>query len=74
MLSQALSRSFAAASRLPQNAQAAVGASTTAALLPPIELSFQDSYGALVRHAWLGGGFVAAGFRSGQVVVLSTRG
>ena len=58
----------------PKNRQATAAAASAAPLPPPIELSFQDGYGALVRHAWLGDGFVAAGFRRGQVVVLSTRG
>ncbi|GBF91989.1 hypothetical protein Rsub_04713 [Raphidocelis subcapitata] len=39
---------------------------------PPLELSFQDKYGAPQRHLWFGNGLVMVGFRGGRVVVVSS--
>lgn len=38
----------------------------------PLELAFQESYGPLQHHLWFGDGFILLGFRSGQVVVISS--
>lgn len=38
----------------------------------PLELSFLESYGEIARHVWFGDGFVMVGFKSGQVVVVSS--
>lgn len=38
----------------------------------PLELSFQEHYGAMQRHFWFGDGFMMVGFKSGQVVVVSS--
>jgi WD repeat-containing protein 19 len=38
----------------------------------PLELSFDQQYGDLIKHCWLPGGLVALGFASGQLVILST--
>ncbi|KAF8062105.1 WDR19 [Scenedesmus sp. PABB004] len=37
-----------------------------------LELSFQENYGGMARHVWFGDGFVMVGFKSGQVVVVSS--
>ena len=37
-----------------------------------MELAFQDSYGAITKHQWFGDGYILVGFRSGQVVVVSS--
>jgi hypothetical protein len=39
----------------------------------PLELSFMESYGAITQHLWFGDGYILVGFRSGQVVVVSSR-
>jgi WD repeat-containing protein 19 len=44
----------------------------TAGLGPPLELSFQDKYGAPQRHLWFGDGQVMVGFKGGRVVVVSS--
>jgi hypothetical protein len=38
----------------------------------PLELSFMESYGVITQHLWFGDGYVLVGFRSGQVVVVSS--
>ena len=38
----------------------------------PLELTFQEMYGAMVQHLWFGDGFILVGFQSGQVVVVSS--
>jgi hypothetical protein len=38
----------------------------------PLELSFMESYGAITQHLWFGDGYILVGFRSGQVVVVSS--
>jgi hypothetical protein len=38
----------------------------------PLELSFMESYGSITQHLWFGDGYILVGFRSGQVVVVSS--
>jgi hypothetical protein len=38
----------------------------------PLELTFQEQYGAMQRHLWFGDGFVMVGFRTGRIVVVSS--
>eukprot|EP00879_Flechtneria_rotunda_P026426 GHRR01028175.1.p1 GENE.GHRR01028175.1~~GHRR01028175.1.p1 ORF type:complete len:731 (+),score=226.61 GHRR01028175.1:88-2280(+) len=38
----------------------------------PLELSFLESYGPMACHLWFGDGYIMVGFRSGQVVVVSS--
>eukprot|EP00975_Prorocentrum_lima_P038276 8047743-Prorocentrum_lima.AAC.1 len=38
----------------------------------PIELAFQEGYGALMTHVWYGDGNIALGFAEGHVIVVST--
>lgn len=47
-------------------------AAAAAAAAAPLELTFQEQYGAMQRHLWFGDGFVMVGFRTGRVVVVSS--
>lgn len=38
----------------------------------PVELAFLDQYGPIQKHTWFGDGYILVGFRSGNVVVVST--
>lgn len=38
----------------------------------PMELTFMDAYGPISQHLWFGEGYVLVGFKSGQVVVVSS--
>lgn len=38
----------------------------------PLELSFMESYGSIAQHLWFGDNYILVGFRSGQVVVVSS--
>jgi WD repeat-containing protein 19 len=49
-----------------------VQGAATASGAAPLELSFLESYGQLAHHLWFGDGFVMVGFKSGQVVVVSS--
>ena len=33
----------------------------------PLELAFQDQYGAIEKHLWFGDGYILVGFKSGNV-------
>lgn len=38
----------------------------------PLELGFLEAYGAIQRHCWFGDGYILLGFKSGQMVVVSS--
>jgi len=38
----------------------------------PVELAFEDRYGAIKKHTWFGDGYILVAFKSGQVVVVSS--
>jgi len=38
----------------------------------PLELGFQARYGNLLRHNWLGDGYILASFSAGFIVTIST--
>lgn len=43
-----------------------------ASVFKPVELRFQEHYGGVLVHRWLGDGYVAVGFECGAAVIVST--
>jgi hypothetical protein len=38
----------------------------------PLELAFQDYYGAIMKHIWFGDGYIMLAFKAGYIVVVSS--